>query len=81
MSFLLAINLLFSALFLSGIAYAQDYPTRPIRWVLGFAPGGSPDSVARLITPQLTAQLGQSVVLDNRPGANGLLAADIVCAD
>ena len=78
MSFLRTINLLFSVLFLSGIAYAQDYPTRPIRWVLGFAPGGSPDSVARLITPQLTAQLGQSVVLDNRPGANGILAADIV---
>jgi tripartite-type tricarboxylate transporter receptor subunit TctC len=57
---------------------AANYPARPIRWVLGFAPGGSPDSVARIITPQLTAQLGQSVVLDNRPGANGILAADIV---
>lgn len=57
---------------------APDYPTRPVRWVLGFAPGGSPDAVARVITPQLTAQLGQSVVLDNRPGANGILAADIV---
>ena len=55
-----------------------DYPTRPVRWVLGFAPGGSPDAVARVITPQLTAQMGQSVVLDNRPGANGILAADIV---
>ena len=68
-------------LFASVLASAQDhanYPTRPIRWVLGFAPGGSPDSVARIITPQLTAQLGQSVVLDNRPGANGILAADIV---
>ena len=60
------------------VATAQDYPNRPLRWVLGFAPGGSPDSVARIITPQLTAQLGQSVVLDNRPGANGILAADIV---
>jgi tripartite-type tricarboxylate transporter receptor subunit TctC len=59
-------------------AQAQDYPSRPVRWVLGFAPGGSPDSVARIITPQLTAQLGQTVVLDNRPGANGILAADIV---
>jgi tripartite-type tricarboxylate transporter receptor subunit TctC len=63
---------------LSVAATAQDYPNRPLRWVLGFAPGGSPDSVARIITPQLTAQLGQSVVLDNRPGANGILAADIV---
>ena len=56
----------------------QDYPNRPVRWVLGFAPAGAPDAVARIITPQLTAQLGQSVVLDNRPGANGILAADIV---
>ena len=59
-------------------APAQDYPSRPVRWVLGFAPGGSPDSVARIVTPQLTAQTGQSMVLDNRPGANGILAADIV---
>lgn len=57
---------------------AWSYPERPVRWVLGFAPGGAPDSVARIMTPQLTAQLGQSVVLDNRPGANGILAADIV---
>ena len=66
------------ALALPVLAAAQDYPTRPVRWVLGFAPGGSPDAVARVITPQLTSQLGQSVVLDNRPGANGILAADIV---
>lgn len=57
---------------------AFGYPERPVRWVLGFAPGGAPDSVARIMTPQLTTQLGQSVVLDNRPGANGILAADIV---
>src|SRR5688572_16481795 len=66
------------ALMLSSLAPAQDYPHRPVRWVLGFAPGGAPDSVARIVTPQLTAQMGQSVVLDNRPGANGILAADIV---
>ncbi len=57
---------------------ALSYPERPVRWVLGFAPGGSPDSVARIVTPQLTAQLGHSMVLDNRPGANGILGADIV---
>jgi tripartite-type tricarboxylate transporter receptor subunit TctC len=57
---------------------AFAWPDRPVRWVLGFAPGGAPDSVARVVTPQLTTQLGQSVVLDNRPGANGILAADIV---
>ena len=81
MVFSRSISLLFTVLPLLGVtnaACAQDYPARPIRWVLGFAPGGSPDSVARIITPQLTTQMGQSVVLDNRPGANGILAADIV---
>ena len=44
----------------------------------GCITGGTPDSVARIVTPALTAQMGQSMVLDNRPGANGILAADIV---
>jgi tripartite-type tricarboxylate transporter receptor subunit TctC len=66
------------ALALPLFASAQEYPNRPVRWVLGFAPGGAPDSVARIITPHLTAQMGQSIVLDNRPGANGILGADIV---
>ena len=69
---------LFTAATFVAAAPALGYPERPVRWVLGFAPGGSPDSVARIITPQLTAQMGHSVVLDNRPGANGILAADIV---
>jgi tripartite-type tricarboxylate transporter receptor subunit TctC len=60
------------------IVSAQEYPNRPVRWVLGFAPGGAPDAVARIVTPPLTAQMGQSIVLDNRPGANGILGADIV---
>jgi tripartite-type tricarboxylate transporter receptor subunit TctC len=46
--------------------------------VLGFAPGGAPDAVARVVSQQLTTQLGQSVVLDNRPGANGIIGADVV---
>lgn len=73
-----AVVVAIATLALPCVAPAQDYPSRPVRWVLGFAPGGSPDSVARILTPQLTAQLGQTVVLDNRPGANGILAADIV---
>ncbi len=70
--------ILSTAPFVTACAVAQDYPARPVRWVLGFAPGGSPDSVARIVTPPLSAQMGQSMVLDNRPGANGILAADIV---
>lgn len=66
------------AVTLPAIVSAQEYPNRPVRWVLGFAPGGAPDAVARIVTPLLTAQMGQSIVLDNRPGANGILGADIV---
>jgi tripartite-type tricarboxylate transporter receptor subunit TctC len=46
--------------------------------VLGFAPGGAPDAIARVLSQQLTFQLGQSVVLDNRPGANGIIGAEVV---
>ena len=56
-------------------AVAQDYPTRPVRLFVGYSAGGGMDAVARLIAPALGAQLGQQVVVENRPGAAGLLAA------
>ena len=59
-------------------ALAQDYPTRPVRLFVGYSAGGGMDAVARLIAPALGAQLGQQVVVENRPGAAGLLAADAV---
>lgn len=62
---------------LSGVSSAA-YPEKPIRWILGFAPAGAPDAIARVVVQQLTSQIGQPVVLDNRPGANGILAADLV---
>ncbi len=59
-------------------AWAQDYPTRPIRLVLGFPSGGTPDALARSVATQLETQLGRSIVVDNRTGANGIIAAEIV---
>jgi tripartite-type tricarboxylate transporter receptor subunit TctC len=60
------------------IAKAQTYPTRPVRIVVGYAPGGVTDITARLIGPWLSERLGQQFVIDNRPGASGNIAAEAV---
>jgi tripartite-type tricarboxylate transporter receptor subunit TctC len=54
-------------------ALSQVYPNRPIRMVVGFPPGGGTDVVARIISPKLSENLGQSVVIENRPGRPGQL--------
>jgi len=59
-------------------ALAADYPTRPIRMVVGFAPGGGTDTTARALSNKLSATLGQQVIVDNRPAHSGTLAAEIV---
>jgi tripartite-type tricarboxylate transporter receptor subunit TctC len=60
------------------LAWAQAYPTRPVRIVVGFPAGGNQDVIARLIAPWLSERLGQQIVIDNRPGAAGNIAAEAV---
>ena len=58
-------------------AFAQQYPSRPIRIIIGFAAGGGNDIIVRVLVPRLTEALGQSVIIDNRPGAQGIIAAEM----
>jgi len=62
----------------SGIAQAQDFPTRPIRMVIAFPPGGPTDFVGRLIADKMKTVLGQPIVIENKPGANAAIGADFV---
>ena len=67
-----------AAFVLCAAAQAQTYPSKPIRLVVGFPPGGSNDIVARLIAPKLTQLLGAQIVVENRPGANATIGTDFV---
>jgi tripartite-type tricarboxylate transporter receptor subunit TctC len=65
------------ALFLCGAALAQDYPNKPVRFIVPYAPGGSSDVLARTLGQKLAESMGQQFVVDNRPGAGSMVGTDV----
>jgi tripartite-type tricarboxylate transporter receptor subunit TctC len=78
MALVLRCILLAFALAATTPASAQTWPTRPIHVVIGFPPGGGIDLVARILSPKLQELLGQPIIVDNRPGANGIVGMEVV---
>ena len=74
----IAAVLLGGTFMVAGAASAQGYPNRPIRMIIPFPPGGTLDTVGRLLAQKLSEQMGQQFVVDNRAGGNGLIGADVV---
>lgn len=62
----------------SSMAQAQNYPSKPIRWIVPYTPGGFTDNVTRMVTAKLQTLLGQTIVIENKPGANSIIGADMV---
>ena len=67
-----------AAVLFAGSLSAQSYPSRPIRLVVGYTPGGGNDLIARIVAARLQEKLGQPVVVDNKPGAQSIVAAELV---
>ena len=74
----MAIAAMISLACITGSAHAQAWPSKPVRLVVTYPPGGGADAMARLIAPKLGEELGQPVIVENRPGASGQIGADQV---
>jgi tripartite-type tricarboxylate transporter receptor subunit TctC len=72
------LSLLLITAFVAIGVYAQQYPNKPIRFIVGFPPGGGTDIVTRLVAAKLTDVWGQQTIVDNRPGATGMIGANLV---
>ena len=73
-----AVALIAAGLLGVGTVHAQSYPAKPIRWIVPYTPGGLTDNVTRLVTQKIQESVGQPVVVENRPGANSIIGAEIV---
>jgi tripartite-type tricarboxylate transporter receptor subunit TctC len=74
---LLCLTLCISCAWIAGDAAAQTYPTKPIRMIVPFSPGGTSDTIARILGQKMTEAWGQQVVVDTRPGASGIIGAEV----
>jgi tripartite-type tricarboxylate transporter receptor subunit TctC len=74
----IGLGLSFALAALTGVAVAQDYPNRPIKFMQGFPPGGNVDIIARILGHEMEKSLGQSIVVEAKPGLAGALAAEMV---
>ena len=76
--FKLAGSLLIAAVMIHcGVAAAQNYPTKTVRIIVPFSAGGGTDIMARTLSQRLTENMGQTFIVDNRPGGNGLIGAEL----
>ena len=67
-----------AALLVAGTSFAQPYPSKPVRVIVPFTPGGSTDVVFRILAPRITESLGQPLLVDNRPGGGATIGMDLV---
>lgn len=77
-NFFLKLGITLMAALTLSVALAQSYPNRPVRVIIPFPPGGTLDAVGRMLAQKLSEQMGQPFVIENKPGGNGIIGADLV---